>query len=79
VCLARSEDIGCFAVNHSVTCEKLLFGHAEGNATDVFNEAEYERCPNYVPSDDKESTDDSVFSVSGETCENGDDWRRVGR
>lgn len=57
---AWSEHVCGFAVDHVVTCEELLLGHAERDSADVLDEAHYEGGPDYVPADDKEGAYDSV-------------------
>ena len=63
MCCAGSEGISCFAVDHVGACKELGFGHTEGNAEDVFDEAHDVGCPDYVPADDKEYADDPVLSL----------------
>jgi hypothetical protein len=47
-------------MDHVVAGKELLFGHAEGYAADVFDEAHDEGGPDDVPADDEESADDSA-------------------
>jgi hypothetical protein len=62
VSLAGSKHVCCFTVNHIITYEELLFGHAEGYAEDVFDEAHDEGGPNDVPANYEECADDSAGS-----------------
>jgi hypothetical protein len=78
VCFAGSEDVSRFAVDHIAACEELGFGHTEGNAEGIFDEAHDEGCPDYVPANDKECADDPVFDISVEYA-NRTERTRVGR
>ena len=66
VCLAWSEYVGCFSVDHIATRDEFLLSHSKRDAEHVFNEAEDEGSPDYIPTNDKECTDDSAFVVSRE-------------
>lgn len=66
VSLAGAKNVCCFTVNHVVACEELFFGHAEGNAANVFDEAHDEGGPDDVPTYYEQRADDSESSrVSG--------------
>ena len=52
------ESVRLLAVDGVVADFKLLVGHAEGDAADVFDEAHDEGGPDNVPADNKESSDD---------------------
>ena len=57
--IAGSEDVCSFTVDHVVAGKELLFGHAERDSADVFDEAQDGGRPEDVPARDEECADDS--------------------
>ena len=61
------EAVGFLAVDGVVADEELFVGHAQGDAADVFDEAQNQRGPNEIPADDEEGADDlqpDLFAVA---------------
>ena len=65
--------IRLLAVDGEITDPEVFFGHAQGHAADVLDEAHDEGGPDDVPADDEEGADDLEADLSAIACD-GSTW-----